>query len=95
MEREADGSWTAHVTTAAGQPACCPGCGRTGRVKQPTVHNLKHLVGAVRASWHKSRFYCDNTACQRGSFAETGSVAGAAAVVATPAKTVMGHLVGD
>jgi len=30
VEQEADGSWTAHVTTASGGPACCPDCGRLG-----------------------------------------------------------------
>ena len=45
VEREADGSWTAHVITAAGQPACCPGCGQHAeRAKESSVHRFGHLM---------------------------------------------------
>lgn len=97
VEREPDGSWTVHVTTAAGQRVCCSGCGRTsGRVKESTVHSLTHVtMVAMRLTWHKSRFWCENTECDKASFAETGPVAGRRAAVSAHAKTVMGHLVGD
>jgi transposase len=97
VEREADGSFTVHVTTVAGQGTCCPGCGQApGRVKERRAHTLKHVtLVPMRVSWHKSRFWCESTDCDQGSFAETGPVAGARAVVSAHAKTVMGHLVGD
>ena len=97
VERDDDGSWTVHVRTAPGQQACCPGCGQAaGRVKEPTAHSVKHLaLVPMRVTWHKSRFRCDSGTCQAGSFAETGPVAAAGAAVSTPARTVMGHLVGD
>lgn len=97
VEREADGSWTVHVTTAAGQRACCPGCGQVaGRVKEPRAHTLKHVtLVPMRVSWHKSRFWCESTDCAKASFTETGPVAGARAGVSAHATTVMGHLVGD
>jgi transposase len=97
VEREGDGPWTVHVRTASGQRACCPGCGRAaGRVKEPTAHNVKHLaLVPMQVTWHKSRFHCDSAACQTRSFAEAGPVAEAGAAVSTPARTVMGHLVGD
>jgi transposase len=96
VEREGDG-WTVHLTTAPGQQACCPGCGQAAaRAKQPTAHSVRHLaVVPVRVTWHKSRLWCDSAACQAGSLAEAGPVAQAGAGVSTPAKTVMGHLVGD
>ncbi len=35
VEREADGSWSAHVVTAAGAVVCGPGCGTaSGRVTE-------------------------------------------------------------
>ena len=97
VEREADGSWTVHVRTAAGQDTCCPDCGRaSGRVKEPTVHTLQHVaLVAMRLTWHKSRFWCENTDCDKASFAQTGPVAGVRAGVSAHAKTVMGHLIGD
>jgi transposase len=96
-EREADGSWTVHVSTAAGQPVCCPGCGRASeRVKQSTTHTLSHIaMVAMRVTWHKSRFWCENSDCDTASFAETGPVAGRRAGVSAHAKAVMGHLTGD
>jgi hypothetical protein len=83
VEREADGSWTVHVSSAPGRQACCPGCGRAaGRVKERTAHRFKHLVLApVRVTWHESRLWCESSACQTGGFAETGPVAGAGAAV--------------
>jgi transposase len=97
VEREPDGSWTVHVTTAAGRQVCCPGCGQVaGRVKERRVHTLKHVtLVPMRVSWHKSRFWCESTDCGQDSFAETGSVAGPRAGVSAHARTVMGHLVGD
>lgn len=98
-EREADGSWTVHVTTA--QPdrrhVCCPGCGQVSeRVKDRAVHTLAHVVLApMRLTWHKSRFWCENAVCDTASFTETGPVAGARAGVSSHAAAVMGHLVGD
>lgn len=45
VEREADGSWTVHVTTAAGRRACCPGCGgASSQVKESTTHTLAHAT---------------------------------------------------
>ena len=52
-------------------------------------------AGTGAVTWHKSRLWCDSAACQAGSFAEAGPVAQAGAGVSTPAKTVLGHLVGD
>lgn len=97
VEREADGSWTVHVTTAPGQAACCPGCGQPARrVKERAAHSVKHLaVVPARVTWHKCRLRCENTACGTGGFAETGPVAAPGAAVSTHARTVMGHLVGD
>jgi hypothetical protein len=97
VEREADGSFTVHVTTVAGQGTCCPGCGQApGRVNERRAHTLKHVtLVPMRVSWHKSRFWCESTDGDQGSFAETGPVAGARAVVSAHATTVMGHLVGD
>jgi transposase len=97
VEREGDGSWTVHVTTASGRQVCCPECGQAaGRAKEPTAHSVKHLaLVPMRVTWHKSRFHCESATCQAGSFAETGPVAEAGAAVSTPARTVMGHLAGD
>jgi transposase len=97
VEREADGSWTVHVTTAGTQRVCCSGCGRVpGRVKETTVHTLKHVaMVAMRVTWHKSRFWCENTECDKASFVETGPLADRRAGVSAHATTVMGHLVGD
>lgn len=99
VEREADGSWTVHVTTA--QPdqrhVCCPDCGQVPeRVKDRAVHTLTHMVlTPMRLTWHKSRFWCENAVCDTASFTETGPVAGARAGVSAHATAVMGHLVGD
>jgi hypothetical protein len=49
----------------------------------------------MRVRWHKSRFWCESTECDRDSFTETGPVAGARAGVSAHAKTVMGRLIGD
>lgn len=97
VEREADGSWTVHVTTAEDQRPCCPGCGQVPeRAKERRAHTLKHVtLVPMRVSWHKSRFWCESTECDQDSFAETGPVAGARAGVSAHAKTVMGHLAGD
>ena len=97
IEREADGSFTVHVTTAAGQQTCCPGCGQApGRIKERRTHTLQHVtLVPMRVRWHKSRFWCESTECGQDSFTETGPVAGARAGVSAHAKTVMGHLVGD
>ena len=97
IEREADGSWTVHVTTATGRRVCCSGCGHAAqRVKESTVHTLKHVtMVAMRLVWHKSWFWCENTECATASFAETGPVAGPRAGVSAHARSVMGHLVGD
>jgi len=97
VERETDGSWTVHVTSAPGRQACCPGCGRAGgRVKERTAHSVKHVaLVRMRVTWHKSRLWCDNPGCDTGGFAEAGPVAGVGAGVSEHAKTVMGHLVGD
>jgi len=46
-------------------------------------------------TWHKTRYWCDNTACGRGSFTESGPLAGRGARVSEPAREVMGRLVGD
>jgi len=97
-EREADGSWTVHTTTAAGRRGRdCPDCGRVAhRVKEPTTHTVKHVaLVPMRLTWHKSRFWCENTECDKASLAETGPMAGSRAGVSTHATTVMGHLVGD
>lgn len=97
VEREADGSWTVHVTSAPGSVACCPGCGElAGRVKEATLHTLKHLVVTpVRVTWHKSIFWCDAGGCEKASFAEVGPLARAGGWVSEHAKMVMGHLTGD
>jgi hypothetical protein len=70
VEREADGSWTAHVITAAGQPACCPGCGQPAdRAKEPIGHRFKHLtLLPLQVTWHKMRFWCANHACGTQAF---------------------------
>jgi transposase len=96
-EREADGSWTVHATTAADQRACCPECGQVAhRAKESAAHTIKHVaLVPMRLTWHKSRFWCENTECDKASFAETGLVAGRRAGVSPHARTVMGHLVGD
>ncbi|MEO3858003.1 transposase [Acrocarpospora sp. B8E8] len=97
VERETDGSWTVHVTSAPGSGPCCPGCGRLAvRPKEATAHTLKHLVVMpVRVTWHKSIFWCDNSGCEKASFAEAGPLAGAGGRVTEHAKKVMGHLIGD
>ncbi len=97
VEREGDGSWTAHVTSAPGRQPCCPGCGqKADRAKERTAHSVKHLaLVPVRVTWHKARFWCGNDACDTASFAEAGPVAAAGARVSGPARTVLGHLVGD
>ena len=97
VEQEADGSWTAHVTTAAGQAVRCPDCGRhAGRVKEPSVHTFAHLaVVPLRVTWHKRRLWCGNNDCQTGAFAESGPVARAGAGVSESGRATMGHLVGD
>jgi len=97
VEREDDGSWTAHVTSVPGRRAGCPGCGRAAdRAKERTAHSVKHLaLVPVRVTWHKARFWCGNDGCATVSFAEAGPVAGAGAGVSAAARTVMGHLVGD
>ena len=96
VEREADGTWTAHVTTAGGPNRCCPDCRQpSDRDKDFTTHSVKHLVVTpVLATWHKARFWCDNSDCETMVFVETGPIESDAAVSAH-AKTVMGHLVGD
>ncbi|MGI8306636.1 transposase [Saccharopolyspora hattusasensis] len=97
IEREADGSWTVHVTTAAPRAACCPGCGHAAeRVRESTVHTVKHVtMVAMRVSWHKSRFWCGNAECGNASFVETGPLADRRAGISSHARTVTGHLVGD
>jgi transposase len=97
VERESDGSWTAHVTSAGGRRACCPGCGQASkRAKEVVTQTVKHLVLApMRVVWHKGRFWCDNLACEAASFAESGPVAAVGGRVSESAKTVAGHLVGD
>ena len=97
VEREADGSWTVHVTTAADRQACCPGCGQVaGRVKERRTHGLQHVtLVAMRVSWHKSRLWCESSGCDKTSFTETAPVAGGRAGVSAHSRTVMGHLVGD
>lgn len=97
VERGADGSWTVHVRTAAEQRVSCSGCGREpGRVKERTAHTLKHVaLVPMCLIWHKTRFWCENTDCDKATFAETGPVADRRAGVTEHAKTVMGHLVGD
>jgi transposase len=97
VEREADGSFTVHVTTAADQQTRCPGCGQApGRIKERRTHTLQHVtLVPMRVSWHKSRFWCESSECDQDSFTETGPVAGPRTGVSAHAKTVMGHLVGD
>jgi len=97
VEQESDGSWTAHVTTAPGQPACCPDCGLpAGRAKEPAAHTFAHLaVVPLRVTWHKTRFCCANQACQRQAFAESGPLVRAGAAVSEVGRTTMGHLIGD
>lgn len=97
VEQEADGSWTAHVTTAPGQSACCPRCGQeAGRVKELVAHTFAHLaVVRMRVTWHKGRFWCANTGCRLQAFAESGPAALAAAAVSESGRATMGHLVGD
>ena len=97
VEREADGSWSAHVVTAAGAVACCPGRGTaSGRVKELGGQRLVHLVVApVALTWHKTRFYCGNPVCGRASFTEDGPVAARGGRVSTPGRETMGHLIGD
>jgi transposase len=97
VEREDDGSWTAHVTSAPGRRPCCPGCGqKADRAKERSAHSVKHLaLVPVRVTWHKARFWCGNDGCATASFAEAGPVAEAGDRVSAPARTVLGHLVGD
>jgi hypothetical protein len=92
VERETDGSWTVHVTSAPGSGACCPGCGGLGgRPKEATSQTLKHLVVMpVRVTWHKSIFWCNNGGCEKASFAEAGPLACTGGSVSEHAKTVMG-----
>lgn len=97
VEREADGSWTVHVTSAPGSAPGCPDCGQPGGSrKEATTQTLKHLVVTpVRVTWHKFIFRCDNGGCPKMSFAETGPLARAGAWVSDHARTVMGRLTGD
>lgn len=96
VEREADGSWRVHVRSAAGV-GCCPGCGQvSGRVRELAGQRLAHLVVVPMAlTWHKARFWCDNTSCGQGSFVESGPLAGRGGRVSQPARETMGRLVGD
>jgi transposase len=82
VEREVDGSWTVHVTSAPGEVAC-PGCGQgAGRVKERRVHPVAHMVVVpMRVSWHKSRRWCDNQECATATFTESGPLVAAAAGV--------------
>jgi transposase len=88
VERSLDGQWTVHVRSAAGQQAGCTGCGRVaGRVKEPVLHTLKHLVLVpVRVLWHKHRFWCDNDGCPTVTFAESGPMAGPGGCRRTPRR---------
>jgi transposase len=97
VEREADGSWTVHVTSAPGSRPCCPGCGRAAdRAKEAASHTLRHLVVTpVRVTWHKSVFWCDSSECAKESFAEAGPLVRAGGWVSEHARAVMGHLIGD
>ena len=97
VEQEADGSWTAHVTTAAGQLVHCPGCGRqAGSVKEPSAHTFAHLaVVPLRVTWHKRRLWCASDDCRTGAFAESGPAARARAGVSEAGRATMGHLIGD
>ncbi len=97
LEREADGRWSAHLVTAAGVVACCPGCGAPAeRVKEAGGQRLVHLVVVPMAlTWHKRRFSCENGACDRDSFTEDGPVASRGARVSTPGRETIGHLCGD
>jgi transposase len=97
VEREADGSPTVRVRTAADHRVSCSGCGQEPeRAKERTAHTLKHVtLVPIRVNWHKTRFWCENTDCDKETFVETGPVAGPRAGVSAQAKTVMGHLVGD
>jgi transposase len=97
VEREADGSWTAHVTTAPGQLVHCPNCGaQAGPAKEPSAHTFAHLaVVPLRVTWHKRRLWCADNDCQTEAFAESGPTARARAAVSEPGRVAMGHLVGD
>jgi hypothetical protein len=94
VEHEADGSWTAHVTTAPGEAVCCPGCGQPAdRAKELAAHTFAHLaVVPLRVTWHKRRFWCGKQACQTRAFAESGPAARPRAAVSDPGKTTVGHL---
>ncbi|AEH07618.1 transposase IS204/IS1001/IS1096/IS1165 family protein [Candidatus Protofrankia datiscae] len=97
VEREADGSFTVHVRTAAGVEACCPGCGvPAGRVREAAGQTVAHLaVVPMAVTWHKHRFWCDNGGCDQAVFTEGGPLAARGGTVSAAAKETMGHLVGD
>jgi hypothetical protein len=61
-----------------------------GRPKEATSHTLKHLVVMpVRVTWHKSIFWCDNSGCEKASFAEAGPLARAGGWVTEHAKKAL------
>ncbi len=97
VEREADGSSTVHVATAAGTVACCPDCGAASdRVKEVVGHTVRHLVVVpLRVTWHKRRMSCENTGCARGGFVEGTPLAVPGGRVSLAAVETMGHLAGD
>jgi hypothetical protein len=97
VEREADGSTTVHVASAAGAVACCPGCGvASSRVRERREHTVRHLVVApMRVTWDKRVLACGNEACGRVSFVEDGGLAARGGRVSRHGLDTMGHLVGD
>jgi transposase len=72
--REGDGTRTVHLVTTDPAARACPMCGTFAtRVKERAVtrpRDLAHGGSAVQIRWHKRRWQCRETACERGSFTE-------------------------
>lgn len=64
-----------HVVTADESAAACPSCGviSTARKSSATTHPRDVAYGPdpVRLVWHKSRWRCRESLCERGSFTES------------------------
>ncbi len=97
VEREADGSFTVHVRTAAGVAACCPRCGApSGRVRGVAGQTVAHLaVTPVAVIWHKHRWQCGSEGCDQRVFPRAGRLAVRGGTVSLPGMETVGHLVGD
>jgi transposase len=72
--RGEDGTRAVHLATMDPAARACPACGTFAtRVKERAVtrpRDLAHGGSTVRIFWHKRRWVCRETACERGSFTE-------------------------